>query len=171
MRRKRLIDTNPGRGLLRFLVRLPIWLYRAHVGWLLGNRFLLLKHVGRKSGLTRRTVLEVVRYDQAAETWIIASGWGENSQWYKNIHNNPAVELESGWRRARATARRLSKKEAKGELSDYARRHPIAFRWLARRMLGRHEGEMSEKLHLLAETIPLIALQPEKEWQGKCEQQ
>jgi hypothetical protein len=48
-------------GWVRALLRLPILLYRLHLGWLLGHRFLLLTHVGRKSGLQRRTVLEVVR--------------------------------------------------------------------------------------------------------------
>jgi hypothetical protein len=37
---KTAIATAP-HGLLRFGLRLPIWLYRLHLGWLLGNRFLL----------------------------------------------------------------------------------------------------------------------------------
>ena len=51
-------------GLSRLAFRLPIWLYHSHLGWLLGTRFVLLTHTGRKSGLSRQTVLEVVRYDK-----------------------------------------------------------------------------------------------------------
>ena len=58
------LASKPPRGLLRFLLRLPIWLYQLHLGFLLGHRFLLLTHTGRRSGLLRRTVVEVVSYDR-----------------------------------------------------------------------------------------------------------
>ena len=48
-------------GTLRLVFRLPIYLYRLNLGWLLGHRGLLLTHQGRKSGLLRETVLEVIR--------------------------------------------------------------------------------------------------------------
>ncbi len=54
-------------GFLRLAFRLPIYLYRLNLGWLLGHRGLLLIHRGRKSGLLRETVLEVVRYDPATK--------------------------------------------------------------------------------------------------------
>jgi hypothetical protein len=38
-------------GWLHGLLALPILLYRLHRGWLFGHRFLLLIHMGRKSGL------------------------------------------------------------------------------------------------------------------------
>lgn len=44
-------------GLARLLFRLPIWLFRLHLGWLAGHCFLLLTHSGRQSGLPRQTVL------------------------------------------------------------------------------------------------------------------
>jgi hypothetical protein len=47
-------------GLLRLGFKLPITLYRAHLGWLLGHRFLLLTHRWRTSGKIYQTVLEVV---------------------------------------------------------------------------------------------------------------
>jgi hypothetical protein len=64
------------RGLSRLACRLPIWLYRAGLGWVMGYRFRYLTHIGRKSGQPRHTVLEVVRYDKATSTCIVASGWG-----------------------------------------------------------------------------------------------
>ncbi len=50
---KSMVDTPPGK-VLRLGLRLPIWLYRARLGRLLGERFLLLTHIGRKSGLPRQ---------------------------------------------------------------------------------------------------------------------
>ena len=37
----KLSATKPPRGVLRWLLRMPIWSYRLHMGWLLGNRFLI----------------------------------------------------------------------------------------------------------------------------------
>ena len=50
----------------RFLIpifKLPLLLYRLHLGWLLGKRFMQLTHVGRHSGKVRRTILAVLRFD------------------------------------------------------------------------------------------------------------
>jgi hypothetical protein len=54
-------------GALRLAFRLPIYLYRLDLGWLLGHRFLLLVHQGRRSGLLRETVLEVLLYEPATK--------------------------------------------------------------------------------------------------------
>ena len=43
---------------LRQLFRAPVYLYRWNFGWMLGHRFLLLIHIGRRIGLRRHTVLE-----------------------------------------------------------------------------------------------------------------
>ena len=50
-------------GASRLAFRLPIYLYRLDLGWILGHRFLMLVHQGRRSGLLRETVLEVILYD------------------------------------------------------------------------------------------------------------
>ena len=47
------IDVRPPHGLTRLLMRFPIWLFCMHLGWMVGERFLLLTHTGRKSGLPR----------------------------------------------------------------------------------------------------------------------
>ena len=77
---KTLSDTDPSKGLLRIGVRLPVLLYRARLGWLLGGRFLMLTTTGRKTILPRQTVLEVVLHDQETDTYYIASGWFRNIQ-------------------------------------------------------------------------------------------
>ncbi len=55
-------------GILGWLLKLPIGLYRVHLGSLLGDRFLMLTHIGRKTGRSHHTVIEVVLHDRANET-------------------------------------------------------------------------------------------------------
>jgi hypothetical protein len=54
---RELTRPSPPSGLSRMVFRLPIWLYRLRLGWVLGARFLLVHHVGRRTGLPRRVVL------------------------------------------------------------------------------------------------------------------
>ena len=74
------------------LVRAPIWLYRARLGFLSGSRTLMLEHVGRKSGARRFVVLEVVGHP-APDTYVVASGFGERAQWFRNLIANPQVRV------------------------------------------------------------------------------
>ena len=67
---------KPPQGLSRFMWRMPIYLYKAHLGWLLGERFLLLTHTGRISGERRQAVLEIIRVDKTKPTYYVASGFG-----------------------------------------------------------------------------------------------
>jgi deazaflavin-dependent oxidoreductase (nitroreductase family) len=146
------------RGLARLAFRLPIWLYHLRLGWLLGDRFLMLTHIGRKTGQRRQTVLEVVRHDRATGDYIIASGWGERADWFCNIQKNPSVLVASGGRRWEAVAERLPVTEAADELCDYARRHPYAVRALSRLMIGETLCGSTEDCRRLAEHMPMVML-------------
>jgi deazaflavin-dependent oxidoreductase (nitroreductase family) len=157
---RKLSDLDPSRGLLRFGLRFPIWLYRLHLGWLLGNRFLMLTHIGRTSGKPHQTVLEVVDYDGQSNTYVIASGWGEKSSWFKNITKNNQVVVTTGNARFQATTNRLSVEEARQTLLDYARKYPLAFRELAGIIVGARDASDEENCDLLARTIPLFSLIP-----------
>ena len=157
---KPLVQAHPPRGLARLGFRLPIWLYRAGLGWLLGHRFLMITHVGRKSGLPRRVVLEVVGHDRSSGTYVVASGWGEKSDWFQNVRKTPQVIVHVGRRRFAAVAERLPVDEAERTLLDYARQHPMAFRELSGLMAGRRLQATPEDCDQLARLIPLVALQP-----------
>lgn len=146
------------RGWLRAALRAPVRLYQAHLGWLLGNRFLLLEHTGRRSGLPRRTVLEVVDHDRSTDGYTVASGWGPSSDWFRNIQHTPPVHVSSGRRSYAATARVLTPAEARQVLERYAGHHPFAFRILARAMGGRSMTGTAADADRLSETIPLVAL-------------
>jgi deazaflavin-dependent oxidoreductase (nitroreductase family) len=155
-----MIKSSPPRGLARLAFRLPIWLYRLRLGWLLGDRLLLLTHIGRKSGLPRQAVIEVVRHDRASDTYIIASGFGAQVDWFRNIQQNPNVMVQSGARRLEAVAERLPLDVAADELRDYAQRHPRAFRAITKRLLGQDLDGSAESCRRLAADVPMVALCP-----------
>ena len=154
--------SSPRRGLTRLAFRLPIWLYHLRLGWLLGDRLLLLTHIGRKSGLPRQAVIEVVRYDLASDSYIIASGFGAQVDWFRNIQKNPNVVVQSGLRRLKAVAARLPLDVAADELHNYAQRHPRAFRTIAKRLLGQELDGSAESCRCLADDVPVVALRPRR---------
>jgi deazaflavin-dependent oxidoreductase (nitroreductase family) len=153
-----LIEKPAPTGLFRLCLRLPIWLYRLRCGWVLKSRFLLLTHIGRRSGLPRQTVLEVVHHDRATETYFIAPGWGEKPDWFRNLQKTPTAVVTVGRKRFAATARRLSSDEAAHVLLVYAQRHRRAFRALAKLMVGQRLQGTEQDCRLLAQSVPLIAL-------------
>src|SRR5512146_2966370 len=132
---KSVMEAPPSK-VLRSVLRLPIRLYRMHLGWLLGNRFLLLQHTGRNSGRVRETVIEVVKHDPTSDTYYVVSGWGAKSNWYLNIQKNPFVTIQVGGRRISAHAVNISVDEAADILKGYSERYPLAFRELTRLFLG-----------------------------------
>lgn len=148
------------RGLMRWLLRVPVWLYRHGLGWLLGRRFIMIEHTGRRSGLTRYTVVEVVRREAATGAIVVASAWGERADWYRNIRKTPEVRVTSGRERRAMVAERLDVNAAAAALCDYAARHPVAFRALARMMAGDAVAASPAACVNLAGEVPVIRLLP-----------
>ena len=147
-------------GIIRRLFRLPILLYKAHLGWLVGRRFLLLTHKGRKSGLPRQTVLEVVDYREANDVFIVASGWGNKSDWYQNILKTPDVVVNfAGWQSDRCAVI-MSQTQAARALFEYSQKHPRAYRLLARELLGRPLEDTREECEAFSRRVPLVEIWP-----------
>jgi deazaflavin-dependent oxidoreductase (nitroreductase family) len=153
------------RGLARLAFRLPIWLYRAHLGWLLGNRAVLLTHTGRKSGLPRQTVLEVVRYDKTTGACVVASGWGMKSDWALNVTENPKIVFQVRNKRTAGIAERLSAEAGAEELFNYAHRYPLALRELTKFMGYRLDGT-EDDIRALGRMVPMFLLKPVTEEVG-----
>ncbi|ROS00257.1 deazaflavin-dependent oxidoreductase (nitroreductase family) [Sinobacterium caligoides] len=129
---EKIAKAAPPRGFKLMLFRAPIYLYRFKLGFLLGKRFILLQHWGRKSGALRQAVIEVIGSDQSAGIIYSASGFGVKSQWYQNIVANNEVFITSKQRSYRAEARVLSKEQAEPVLLRYAQAHPRAMKAVAR---------------------------------------
>jgi deazaflavin-dependent oxidoreductase (nitroreductase family) len=152
-------EVQQPRGMARTLYRLPIKLFRLHLGWLLMGHFLLLTHVGRKSGLPRQTILEVLLHDKAGDVYYVMAGWGEKSDWVKNIEKTPQVTISVGRRRFRALASRLSPEEAELKVIAYGRQHPHLIRSLPR-LLGYRVDGTEEDLRALARLGIVVAFEP-----------
>ena len=56
----------------------------------------MITHIGRNTGKKRHTVLEVIRSDENEKKYVFYSGWGDNSDWAKNIKKNPETQLNIG---------------------------------------------------------------------------
>lgn len=143
-----------GRALsTRWLVRAPIWLYRARLGVLFGSRLLMLEHIGRISGEPRYVVLEVV--DRSDGGYTVAAGFGERTQWLRNLDAHPHAHVSIGSRtRVPVVAQRLTPTEAAEAIRRYAARHPRAWTRLApvfERTLGAPITESGT-------TLPLVRL-------------
>lgn len=147
------------KGFMRFLARIPIYLYRAGLGRLFGSRFLVLTHTGRVSGLPRQAALEVVRHDEPSDTYFIASGWGEEADWYRNVIKTPQVIIHAGSRRLDAIAERLPAERAEEEILTYARRYPAAIKSLGG-IMGYEVDGTEEGYRALGRKLPIIALRP-----------
>lgn len=152
-------EVQPPRGMARRLYRLPIWLFHLHLGWLLIDHFLLLTHTGRKSGLPRQTVLEVLWHEQAVDAYYVLAGWGKHSDWVKNIEKTPQVTITVGRRRFHARALRQSPEEAEVKVLAYARQHPHLIRSLPR-LLGYRTDGTEEDLRALARLSIVVAFEP-----------
>ena len=144
---------NPPRGWKSFFWRAPIYIYRLGLGWMLGKRFLLLNHIGRKSGLPRQAVLEVIHHTEDA--YFVSSGFGEKSHWFQNLMHSPNVSIQVGRKKMQAKAERLPLPEAKEILQIYAEKHPIALRELIK-IIGLSYDGSEEALEKIIKLIPII---------------
>ncbi len=153
-------DVKPPQGMARLAFRFPILLYRMGLGNFLGTRFLLLTHIGRKTGMDRKTVLEVVRYDKQSNKYIVAAGFGSGSDWYRNILVHPNVTVQCGNHRWAMSAHFLTPKESGEELVNYARRHPFAMRELVEFMGYRLDGTEAD-VRALGEILSMVVFKPE----------
>lgn len=139
---------------VRWFVRAPIWFYRTRLGCLFGARMLMLEHIGRRSGVRRYVVLEIVAHP-AGDSYVVASGFGAQAQWFRNVRANPQVRLYLGSRKpATATARILRDDEAATTLTSYAAEHPRAWRALKPVV----ESTLGARIGDEARTLPLVAL-------------
>jgi len=144
-------------GLSRLLFRLPIQLYRCHLGWLLGGRFVLIHHVGRTSGKPRRVVVEVVAHARDPESWTVASGFGPTADWYRNLLAEPDTTIQLGRRTAPVTAVPLTADEGAGTMEAYAAAHPATARRLAGFMGFEVDGS-AQDYRELGRNLPFVRL-------------
>jgi deazaflavin-dependent oxidoreductase (nitroreductase family) len=147
-------------GAVKWLLKVPVALYAANLGWLLGHRFLLLAHRGRRTGRVYRTPLEVLAWDEAAREAVVMSGFGRTSAWYRNVLAGDPVELRIARLRFAPRARELDTEEAARVFAAYERRNRIAaplMRAILSRLAGfRYDGSEAARRRLV-QALPLVA--------------
>jgi deazaflavin-dependent oxidoreductase (nitroreductase family) len=148
---------------LRRLFRAPVYLYRWKCGWLLGHRFLLLIHIGRRAGMRRETVLEVIEYRKEGPEAVVMSAFGRNANWLRNIEAKPGSGVVIGSQRFIAAHRFLDEEEAVSAFTRYEQRNrlvaPVIRRVLSRLLGWDYHGSTSDRRRLVNQ-LPLIAFHP-----------
>lgn len=145
-------------GLVKLGFKVPVWLYRAHLGFLFGGRIFAIVHHGRTSGKRYVSGLEVlVRRD--GELFVF-SAWGKQADWYRNIEAGGVDELWDGRRRYPGAAfRPLEPEEAYEILEAYEAEHPSTAKRTLPRMLEGYDFS-DEMRRDLAQTATIVAFQP-----------
>ncbi len=141
----------------RWFARTPELAFRLGLGGLFGRRLCMLTHVGRTSGLVRRTVLEVVEEDRSRRAVLVASGFGL-SQWLRNLRAVPPLRFDIGREHWVPVVRELGIDERAAVLQRYQAAHPRAARALGEKLLGvPFDGSPGSAL-ALAEQTPVVEL-------------
>jgi len=147
------------RGLLKWAYFLPRYLYRWHLGWLLGHRVMMITHVGRKTGRKRQTVVEAVNYDPKTQACVAVAGYGEQTDWYRNIQAHPALEIQVGSKRYVPQQHLLSSQELLTLLQNYEHRYPHGLRLLFRALGYPYDGS-AEGLSAVAQVLRGVEFRP-----------
>ncbi len=152
--------TKPPAFMLPFM-KMPLILYGMGLGRLLGRRFMLITHVGRRSGKVYRSVLAVLRFDEQTHEILAVSPW-TTSNWYRNIQATPALEIETAGIRYAPSQRSLSPEEIAAGFIEFRRQHPIFSRMVARIPGWKIDSTYAELLEL-ARTLRGVAFAPKED--------
>jgi deazaflavin-dependent oxidoreductase (nitroreductase family) len=74
---------------------------------------MVLTTTGRRTGVPRTTAVSFMPVD---DHFVVFSGWGVSSNWYRNLRADPEVTITVGRRRMRATARLVEDPDRRSEL-------------------------------------------------------
>lgn len=143
-------------GLWKRVLHAPRYLFRWKLGWLMGERFLMITHVGRRSAREYQTVVEVVEHDSDTGEYIVCSGTGPGADWYRNIRAVPAAQVQVRNRKWRPAQRCLDQDEAARRFVRYEQRHAKAAERLLSSMGNSYDGTDAGRLAMMAE-MPMVA--------------
>jgi deazaflavin-dependent oxidoreductase (nitroreductase family) len=124
---------------------------------------MLLTHTGRRTGLRRQTLLEVVEYRKGGPEVVVANGFGPDCDWVRNIQAKPDEEVTVGSEHFAASHRFLNQDEAAAVIRGYEYRNRViapivraGFSWLVG---WKYHSTDTDRRRLVSQ-IPLIAFQP-----------
>lgn len=157
------LDKRPGK-FLKFFFKVPVWMYKIGFGGferLIGAQWMLVTHIGRKTGKRYESMVDVMDYDKATDTYYIEAAYGTRADWYKNIQSSAVFEARVGRRKFKARAGALSTEGASDMLVQFYRSKP-AYTRSVMAMAGmkfKDENDLRE----LGKKLTLLAVKPEKE--------
>jgi deazaflavin-dependent oxidoreductase (nitroreductase family) len=147
-------------GLLKVLLRAPIWLYRMRLGWLVGHRLTYVVHRGRRTGARREVVVEAVHYDPDVPEVVCIAAWGKDPDWYRNLRAAPALEVRTGAHRwFHPVHRFLDDPEIQRVLLAYQEDHPRAWKRIAP-LLGFPSDATDRRWPEVAESVHAVGFTP-----------
>jgi deazaflavin-dependent oxidoreductase (nitroreductase family) len=147
--------------LLKFFFKAPLFMHKLGLGgWerIIGAQWMLIRTTGRKTGKRRETLVDVMDYNQATDTYYIEAAYGSRADWYKNIKANPTFEAQVGRRKFQANAVELTEKDTGEMLVQFFRRNP-AYTRSVMAMVGmkfKDENELRE----IGKNLTLLAVKP-----------
>jgi deazaflavin-dependent oxidoreductase (nitroreductase family) len=151
--------STPPRGIGRFLLQTPIYLYRMGLGGLL-NRFhiMILVTRGRISGLPRCTPVE---YRQHGSKIYVISGWGDRAEWVRNLMVTPSVTVQQGGTALSACAEIVTNEgEALRALHLFRRRVPSIYDAIFARITRRADASELDLIEI-ARRVTIVRLVPQ----------
>jgi len=147
-------------ALAKSIFRLPLYLYQ--LGWgpaLKWIPLLILTTEGRSSGQARHVVVE---YRRHGSKFYVVSGWGKNTDWYKNVMQNPRVTIQLGGDVLDAKAIPVDNPpEALSALYMFSRNSWI-YESLFARMTSAHAADLSTLADVVDE-FTVVRLEPSEE--------
>ncbi len=155
------MQKHPGR-LLKFFFKMPLFMHKIGFGgWerIIGAQWMLITTIGRKTGKRRETMVDVMKYDKANDTYFIEAAYGARADWYKNIQSNPVFEAQVGRRKFTARAGALSTEGASELLVQFYRQKPAYTRSVMAMAGMKFNGE--NELRELGKNLTLLAVKPE----------
>ncbi|MGI9641800.1 MAG: nitroreductase family deazaflavin-dependent oxidoreductase [Acidimicrobiia bacterium] len=154
--------TSKPSGLWKAFLGAPTWIFRAHLGFVFGNRFLMIEHHGRKSQKPYRTTLEVAGRNPDKHEWIVTSGTGPKADWYQNIKAGGVDAVWIGSSRTPADLRFLEAEEAGAVFAQYEHDHGKAAVKLMDMMGVSYDGTDAGRIDMMTQ-IPMVAFIPAAE--------
>ncbi len=141
--------------------KLPLFFYHIGLGWIFGKRFMVLKHVGRKTGKAHESVLAVLAFDPKTQEIKAVSPWS-TSNWFRNIQAAPAVEVQTAGVRYVPQQRFLCPEEIASAFIELRERYPVFSRMVAR-IPGWNIGSTYDEFLQLARTLRGVAFLPKED--------
>ncbi len=156
-----LFKQSKPKGLLRLFFKFPVFLHRLGLGgWerLIGAEWMLITTIGRKSGKPRQTMVDVMGYARASDTYYIEAAYGARADWHRNIQAHPVFAAQVGRRKFQARATPLAPEQAGELMVDFYRRKPAYTRAVMKAvgMTFKDESELRE----LGKALLLLAVKP-----------